>query len=49
MNNTAADAVYIEVGDRTPGDAAIYPEDDIQAVLVEGRWQFTRRDGIPYW
>jgi uncharacterized cupin superfamily protein len=48
MNNTAADAVYIEVGDRTPGDATIYPEDDIQAVLVEGRWQFTRKDGTPY-
>ena len=47
-NNTSEDVVYLEVGDRTAGDAATYPEDDIQAVLVAGKWQFAHKDGAPY-
>jgi uncharacterized cupin superfamily protein len=41
--------VFLEIGDRTPGDEVSYPEDDIQAVLGnEGRWYFARKDGTPY-
>lgn len=29
---TAEEAVYLEVGDRLPGDAASYPEDDLKSV-----------------
>jgi hypothetical protein len=36
------------VGDRTAGDSGTYPDDDIQAVLVNGAWQFTRKNGTPY-
>jgi len=36
------------VGDRTPGDTAVYPDDDLQAVLVEGQWRFLHKDGSPY-
>lgn len=25
-----------------------YPDDDIQAVLVEGKWVFAHKDGMPY-
>lgn len=49
VNRTAADVLYLEVGDRTPGDAASYPRDDIQANLgPDGQWLFTHKDGRPY-
>lgn len=49
INATESDVVYLEVGDRTSGDAATYPDDDIRAVLgADGKWQFTRKDGSPY-
>ena len=49
VNETAEDVEYLEVGDRTPGDAAIYPDDDLSAQLdpVSG-WRFTHKDGTPY-
>ena len=31
VNRTARDVLYLEVGDRTPGDEGFYPADDIQA------------------
>jgi len=49
LNRTEQDVVYLEIGDRTPGDAGSYPDDDIQAVMVSGgQWQFTHKDGRPY-
>ena len=48
INETSEDVVYLEVGDRLPGDGATYPDDDLEAVLVEGRWQFRHKDGTPY-
>ncbi|MEQ1580346.1 MAG: cupin domain-containing protein [Steroidobacteraceae bacterium] len=48
VNRTQADVVYLEVGDRSAGDTAVYPDDDLQAVLVEGQWRFLHKDGSPY-
>ncbi|MFV8753169.1 cupin domain-containing protein [Nannocystaceae bacterium ST9] len=48
VNRSDRDAIYLEVGDRSPGDAATYPDDDIAAALVEGKWVFSHRDGTPY-
>jgi uncharacterized cupin superfamily protein len=49
VNRSDRDVVYLEIGDRTPGDAATYPEDDLQAELVfPGTWRFTHKDGRPY-
>ncbi|MEJ2464535.1 MAG: cupin domain-containing protein [Candidatus Thiodiazotropha sp.] len=48
INQTAEDVLYLEVGDRTPGDEVVYPDDDIQAVLVDGKWAFTHKDASPY-
>ena len=48
VNETAEDVLYLEIGDRSPGDQGSYPDDDLQAVLVEGKWQFTHKDGTPY-
>jgi len=43
-----APAVYIEIGDRLPGDAAEYPDDDLLAERAENGWRFTRRNGEPF-
>jgi uncharacterized cupin superfamily protein len=48
VNRSGEDVVYLEVGDRTAGDVGSYPDDDLQAVSVEGRWRFTHKDGTPY-
>ena len=48
INDTAEDVVYLEVGDRTPGDEGSYPDDDLQAALVEGKWKFVHKNGAPY-
>lgn len=48
VNETAETVVYLEVGDRSAGDQAQYPDDDIQATLVDGRWSFLHKDGTPY-
>jgi uncharacterized cupin superfamily protein len=48
VNETGEDAVYLEVGDRTPGDEGSYPDDDLKALRVDGRWQFMHKDGRPY-
>lgn len=49
VNRTDQDAVFLEVGDRSSGDAVSYPQDDLQAVLgPDGTWQFAHKDGRPY-
>jgi uncharacterized cupin superfamily protein len=49
LNRSDRDLVIIEIGDRTVGDEASYPRDDIQAVMgADGRWCFTRKDGTSY-
>jgi uncharacterized cupin superfamily protein len=48
-NRTRSDVVYLEVGDRRPGDEVSYPVDDLRAVLgADGRWSFTHKDGTGY-
>ncbi len=40
------DVVYLEVGDRLPGDSGSYPDDDLKAVMgADGKWQFQHKDG----
>lgn len=48
INETDRPVVYLEVGDRTTGDSAIYPDDDLLAVATAAGWRFTHRDGTPY-
>jgi uncharacterized cupin superfamily protein len=48
INETSEEVVYLEVGDRSPGDEGSYPDDDLKALLVEDGWKFTRKDGTPY-
>lgn len=52
VNATHEEVVYLEIGDRTPGDQVVYPDDDIAARLVEGpagkSWAFFHKNGDPY-
>lgn len=48
VNRSSADVLYLEAGDRLPGDAANYPDDDLQAVMRGGTWRFLHKDGSPY-
>jgi uncharacterized cupin superfamily protein len=48
VNETKKPALYLEIGDRTPGDGATYSDVDMAARLVDGKWVFTHKDGSPY-
>ncbi len=52
VNTTDEEVVYLEIGDRTPGDEVSYPDDDIAARLVDGpagkSWAFFHKNGDPY-
>jgi uncharacterized cupin superfamily protein len=48
VNETNKPVVYLEIGDRTPGDSASYPDVDLAAHQVNGKWVYTRKDGRPY-
>lgn len=48
VNETDRDVVYVEIGDRTPGDSASYPDDDIAAETIDGKLRFTHKNGAPY-
>jgi uncharacterized cupin superfamily protein len=49
LNRTMHDVVYLEIGDRNPGDTVIYPDDDLgRALAPDGTRRFVRNDGTPY-
>jgi uncharacterized cupin superfamily protein len=48
INRTSEEAIYLEVGDRSLGDTGVYPDDDLQALFVDEKWEFRHKDGSPY-
>ncbi|MCA1979714.1 MAG: cupin domain-containing protein [Thiobacillus sp.] len=48
VNETDADVLYLEIGDRTSGDEVTYPDDDLAARFIDGQWTFSHKDGTPY-
>jgi uncharacterized cupin superfamily protein len=49
VNRGEVDVVYLEVGDRSPGDVLDFPADDLVAELgPDGRRRFTGKDGSAY-
>jgi len=49
VNRSASDAIYLEVGDRTPGDSASYSDVDLAGKQQpDGKWVYTRKDGSAY-
>lgn len=47
-NDTDSTVVFLEVGDRTPGDTGSYPDEDLQAVQENDQWIFLHKDGAAY-
>jgi len=47
-NETTADVLYLEIGDRTPDEEVTYPDDDLQFVRSAGQARFAHKDGTPY-
>lgn len=49
VNREREDVVYLEIGDRSGGDAVTYPDDDIVAATgADGARRFLHKDGRPY-
>jgi uncharacterized cupin superfamily protein len=48
LNETDTEVTYLELGDRSAGDEAVYPDDDLKAIAVDGTWRFLHKDGTPY-
>jgi uncharacterized cupin superfamily protein len=49
VNRTDTDVVLLEVGDRTAGDSAVYPDDDIHVTQgPDGKLVATRKDGSAF-
>jgi len=48
VNETDDDVVYLEIGDRAPGDRAVYPDDDLAVETIDGKLNFTHKNGAPY-
>ena len=50
INRGQHDVVYLEIGDRTAGDAASYPDDDLRVLKSDDgqRRLFVHKDGTPY-
>jgi uncharacterized cupin superfamily protein len=49
VNRGERDLVFLEVGDRSAGDAVTYPDDDVEAILgPDGKYQYRHKDGTPY-
>ncbi len=49
LNRTNEEVHCLEVGgERNTEDCVVYPDDDLQAVIFNGSWQFTHKDGSPY-
>ena len=47
VNETGEEVVYLEIGDRTAGDAADYPDDDLAVVTIDGKRRIAHKDGTP--
>ncbi len=48
VNRGPGDAVFLEVGDRTPGESVAYPDDDLRYESgPDRRARYTRKDGTP--
>ena len=45
VNRSASQVVMLEAGDRSPGDAASYPDDDVSAGEIDGEWVFMNKKG----
>jgi uncharacterized cupin superfamily protein len=47
VNRSGQPASYLEIGTRSPTEAAHYPDIDLKAGKTGGKYWFTRKDGSP--
>lgn len=48
VNESGADALYLEIGDRTPNDDVVYPEADLFATYRDGVRVWVKKDGTSW-
>ena len=48
INRTDSEAIYLEVGDRSPGERVHYPDADLAGRTPNAATRFFRKDGTPY-
>ena len=48
VNRTSENVVYLEIGDRMPGEVATYPDDDLKMIASDGVYHYLHKDGTPY-
>jgi uncharacterized cupin superfamily protein len=50
INRSQRDAIFLEIGDRSPGDEGEYPDIDMKWKNVDGgqRYVYIHKDGTPY-
>jgi uncharacterized cupin superfamily protein len=48
INRSDTEVIYLEIGDRTSDDEAIYPDDDLIAKSTPKGWIFMHRNGVLY-
>jgi uncharacterized cupin superfamily protein len=50
INRTERDTIFLEIGDRSPGDEGEYPDIDMKWKNVDGdqRYIYIHKDGTPY-
>ena len=48
INRTQKDAVYIEVGTRSPHETAVYPDIDMRAERDKTGQRYVKKTGEPY-
>jgi len=47
-NETDEEVLYLEVGDRAPGEQVTYPDDDLRLVEIDGKRRYAHKDGTLY-
>ena len=48
VNKTNSSATYLEVGTRSLDEATDYPDVDMKAKKIDGKWLLTRKDGTGF-
>ena len=48
VNRSSSDVVYLEIGTRSKGEVAHYPDVDLALRTEDGKVVFTRKSGQPY-
>lgn len=48
VNRSGADAVYLEIGDRSANEIAEYPDIDLRFIGENNQEKFVHKDGTPY-